>query len=80
MKTTKVPVSEAPSRPARLIPLSEVCERVGRSRWWIRSTIVAGKFPAPVSAGTRSPLWVEAEIEAWIGGLIAERNAMQGAA
>lgn len=67
-------------RPARLLTLNEVCERVSRSRWWIRSAIAAGKFPSPVSAGTRSPLWVEGEIDAWIASLIAERNAARGAA
>lgn len=62
-------------RVQRLIGLSQVCDRVDRSRWWVRAAVLAGTFPAPVSTGSRSAKWVESEVDDWIGGLIAARDA-----
>ncbi|RLP78263.1 AlpA family phage regulatory protein [Xanthobacter tagetidis] len=64
----------------RLLSLAEVCERTGRSRWWVRAAVLEGRFPAPVSTGSRSPRWVDSEIDGWIASLIAERDAQAGAA
>jgi prophage regulatory protein len=36
----------------------------------------AGKFPAPIKIGQARSAWVEAEIDAWIGAKIAERDAV----
>lgn len=62
-------------RPARLLSLNDVCSRTGRSRWWVRAAVLEGRFPKPVSTGSRSPRWVEHEVDAWISNLIAERDA-----
>ena len=67
------------ARPARLISLADVCDRTGRSRWWVRSAVTEGRFPKPVSTGSRSPRWIEHEVDDWIEGLIAERDASHGA-
>lgn len=72
------PIPEA--RPARLLSLHDVCDRTGRSRWWVRGAILEGRFPKPVSTGSRSPRWVEHEIEEWIEKLIQQRDATRGAA
>lgn len=46
----------------RFIPLKEVTRRYGRSRWWVRDQIRAGRFPLPVMLNDR-PAFVESEIE-----------------
>lgn len=63
-----------PTKPSRLISLGETCTRVGLSRWSIRKKIVEGCFPKPVVVGHRATKFVEAEIEQWIGSLVAERE------
>lgn len=76
------PVSETElerRRQQRLLSQAEVCRRVGRSRWWIRENVLAGKFPRPVSTGTRSPLWVDSEIDDYIDALVAQRDAAASA-
>lgn len=60
--------------PSRLISLADVCERIGRSRWWLRRALLEDRFPKPVSTGSRFPLWIEAEIETWIASLAAARD------
>jgi len=59
---------------SRLIPMSEVCNRIGYSRWWVRGAILEGKFPKPLDTGYRSPRWLESEIETWISQLVAKRD------
>jgi len=61
-------------RPRRLLSMTEVEQRVARSRWWIRQQINEGKFPKPVDLGTRRVAFVETEIDAHIDGLIAKRD------
>lgn len=67
--------NSAPSNPTRLISLKEVCNRIGRSRWWVTDSVRDGKFPKPIQIGYKSILYVEAEIEAWILEQIARRDA-----
>ena len=57
--------------PLRLISLTKVCQRINKSRWWVRGERLAGRFPEPVKTGD----FVEHEIEAWIEARIAERDA-----
>lgn len=54
-----------------LVSQSEIAARSGRSRQavnhWIRRDGVRSRFPSPAyGAGTRSPLWRWAEVEAWL--------------
>jgi prophage regulatory protein len=58
----------------RLLSLVETCKRVGRSRWWVRDEVTAGRFPKPVSYGSRAVMFVEHEIDAWIEKLIEQRD------
>ena len=38
-----------------------------------------GKFPSPVRLGTNRNAWVEREIDEWVEGKIAERDATETA-
>jgi prophage regulatory protein len=40
--------------------------------------VKGGKFPAPIKIGEARSAWIEAEIDAWIGMKIAERDASLG--
>ncbi|HEY5850417.1 MAG TPA: AlpA family transcriptional regulator [Lysobacter sp.] len=63
-----------PAAPVFLLRLPEVISRVGLKKTAIYARIAAGTFPRPVTDGGVSR-WVEAEIDAWIGQLIAKRDA-----
>jgi prophage regulatory protein len=63
----------AADRPRRLLPIAEVCARVGLRKTAIYDRIARGEFPAPVSLGTTSR-WVESEVDAWIDALIEQRD------
>lgn len=58
----------------RFIPLKEVTRRYGRSRWWVRDQIRAGRFPLPVMLNDR-PAFVESEIEQHQQTLMAQRES-----
>lgn len=72
----KITQSHTPHR--RLLRLPEVLARVGlsRSEWYRRVSL--GLAPAPVPIGVRARAWVDADIEAYIDGLVAERSARNG--
>ncbi len=55
---------------SRILRLPTVILRVGLSRSTIYAWIAEGRFPRQVSLGTGSVGWREAEIDAWIEGLI----------
>jgi predicted DNA-binding transcriptional regulator AlpA len=57
----------------RFIPQRETCRRVGKSRWWLREEILAGRFPKPIIIGGRN-MFVEDEIDTYIASLIARRD------
>ncbi|TAG46795.1 MAG: AlpA family phage regulatory protein [Betaproteobacteria bacterium] len=50
-------------------------KRVDKGRTAIYTEIAAGNFPRPVKTGKRSVAWVESEIDQYIEGLIAKRDA-----
>ena len=58
--------SPAPTRPARLLRLSEVEARIGLKKSAIYAGMAAKTFPTPVRLGNRCVAWHEAEIESWI--------------
>lgn len=55
--------------PPRLIRLPEVIARVGLKRSSIYQRMAEGRFPKGRSLGPRCVVWVEAEIDAWIGSI-----------
>ena len=58
---------------------AEAWKRAGISRSHAYELTAAGKFPRPVKVG-RASRFVAAEIDAWIEGRIAQRDAKQSAA
>ncbi len=62
-----VPVEPTPDR---LIRLPEVMARVGLRRTAIYQRMREGRFPKSRSLGPRCTVWVEAEIDDWIGSIV----------
>ena len=67
-----------PTTGNRLLRRKEVENRTGKSRSAIYDDIKKGTFPAPVPIGGKSVAWLESDIEEWIAGRIAARNAKRG--
>lgn len=61
-------------RPARLLRLPSVTERVGLKRTAIYDMVRVGTFPKPVPLNDKSVGWLESEIEAWIASRVAVRD------
>ena len=62
-----------------LLPLAEVCARLGRChRATVYRMVASGELPQPVKLGSRSA-WPESEVEAVIERLKLARNAGQTA-
>lgn len=59
--------------------LPGVSARTGLSRSEIYRRIAAGDFPAPVKLGERASAWNAAEVDSWIAGRIAARDAKAAA-
>lgn len=62
----------------RLLRRKEVENRTSKSRSAIYEGIRKGTFPAPLPIGTKSVAWLESDIEKWIAGCIAARDAKRG--
>lgn len=54
----------------RLLRLPDVMARVGMKRSAIYQRMSEGKFPKSRSLGPKCAVWVEAEIEEWIRGVV----------
>lgn len=63
----------------RLLPISEVCERVGLKRSTIYKRVAAGTFPRALELGPTCVRWRESEIRAWIDALPLTRAVGQKA-
>ncbi len=50
----------------RFVRLPEVLARTGLSRSTIYVRLEQGRFPRPVSLGSRAVGWVEAEVDEWM--------------
>lgn len=61
--------------PPRFIKLAEVKTRSTLSRTEIYRRIADGTFPAQVTLGPKSVVWIEAEVLAWCDLMIAQRKA-----
>lgn len=59
----------------QLLRLPQVRERTGLSRSAIYKLQESGEFPKSVALGPRSVAWVAREIDQWIEGRIAKRDA-----
>ena len=57
--------------PGRFLRLPEVMARTGLSRSTIYVRLEQGRFPRPVSLGSRAVGWVEAEVDEWMRERIA---------
>ena len=59
-------------KPARLLRLPEVLDRVamGKSKWL--AGVASGDFPQPVRLGRRWTAWLESDIENFILGLLPQ--------
>ena len=57
-----------------LLPVAEVCRRVGLSRPSIYRAMATGKFPKPTYPAPRAPRWRSDEIETYIDDLSAARG------
>ena len=55
----------------RFLRLPEVLARTGLSRSTIYVRLEQGRFPRPVSLGSRAVGWVEAEVDEWMRERIA---------
>ena len=58
----------------RILRLSGVREKTGKSTSAIYADMVAGTFPKSIPLGPRTVGWVELEITEWITARIAERD------
>lgn len=61
-------------RPARILRMPTVTERVGLKRTAIYDMIRTGKFPKPVPLNDKSVGWLESEIDEWIASRVAVRD------
>jgi prophage regulatory protein len=73
MKSWKDYLSATPG-PPRLIKMPEVKSRTGHSESKIYGGVSDGSIPPPVATGSNSVGWVEAEIDAYVRFLIAQRD------
>lgn len=69
-KSSSAPFETAGVSPPRLLRLPEVMDRVGLRRSAIYQRMSEGRFPKCRSLGPRCSVWVEAEINDWIAGVI----------
>ena len=58
----------------RILRLSGVREKTGKSTSAIYADMVAGTFPKSVPIGPRTVGWLEHEIHEWIAARVAERE------
>lgn len=57
----------------QVLRLPAVVQKTGLARATIYAHIAQGAFPAPIKLGLRASGWVEAEIDDWLAGRIANR-------
>ncbi|MFC3096209.1 helix-turn-helix transcriptional regulator [Alteraurantiacibacter palmitatis] len=67
-------IEPASAQPPRLLRLPEVMNRVGLRRSAIYQRMSEGRFPKCRTLGAKCSVWVEAEINAWIDGIVRSSN------
>ena len=68
---TEQPMDQRTNPPTRFLRLPEVQARTGLSRSTIYVRLDQGRFPRPVSLGSRAVGWIESELDEWIRERIA---------
>lgn len=63
------------TKPITILRRKEVEARTGLARSSIYEYIRRGAFPAPISLGTQSVGWIEAEIDDWLRAQIQKSRA-----
>ena len=63
---TEQPIEQRTNPPTRFLWRPEVTARTGLSRSTIQVRLAEGRFPRPVSLGSRAVGWIEAEVDEWI--------------
>ena len=58
----------------RILRLSRVRDKTGKSTSGIYADMAAGAFPRSVPIGPRTVGWLEHEIDEWIATCVAERD------
>ena len=58
----------------QILRMPQVIARVGMKRSNIYLMLEDGSFPKPLKLGKRALGWVESEIDAWLEGLVAQRD------
>jgi prophage regulatory protein len=66
--------------PLRVLRLREVKQRTGLSQSGIYAKMARGQFPRTIPLGALAVGWLAHEIDDWIAGRIAERDANSSAA
>ena len=77
---TEQPIEQRTNPPTRFLRRPEVTARTGLSRSTIKVRLAEGRFPRPVSLGSRAVGWIEAEVDEWIRERIAESRDTESAA
>ena len=60
------PIEQRTNPPTRFLRWPEVTARTGLSRSTIKVRLAEGRFPRPVSLGSRAVGWIEEEVDEWI--------------
>ena len=77
---TEQPIEQRTNPPTRFLRRPEVTARTGLARSTIQVRLAEGRFPRPVSLGSRAVGWIEAEVDEWIRERIAESRDTESAA
>ena len=77
---TEQPMEQRTNPPTRFLRRPEVMARTGLARSTIQVRLAEGRFPRPVSLGSRAVGWIEAEVDEWIRERIAESRDTESAA
>ena len=65
------PIEQRTNLPTRFLRRPEVTARTGLARSTIKVRLAEGRFPRPVSLGSRAVGWIESEVDEWIRKQIA---------
>ena len=78
MRKPKTPEAGSPAS-LRLLRLPEVQKKTGLGHDSVYRLARRGQFPRPIKIGLHASAWLESEVDAFIVGRIAERDAAAAA-
>lgn len=67
-------MNEAITRPAWVRP-ADICEMIGVSPRTLKRYVASGDFPAPIKLTSRTSVWFEHEVVAWMNEMAGARRA-----